>query len=169
MEHPRRDSDVDVRRRHDARRGERIGTTHDDTPLYDENGDGDAKNDGRLWHSHWVVLTPDAACGAGALKVRDIPAGATPKVPATWPGLPIYLDSPGYEPEISGNQIRVAVPLKELGFPADFQFDGVTAALRVNGSVHSPLLCVVDLFDIASGKLTLPGRVTTSRFAAPKS
>jgi hypothetical protein len=133
----------------------------DDTPLYDENGDGDVKNDGDLWHSHWVVLTPDAACGPGALKVRDIPKGATPKMPATWPELPIFIDSPGYDLDITGRQIRVAVPLKELGFPAAFRYDGVTAALRVNASVHSPLLCVVDVFDVASGTLSLPGTVTT--------
>lgn len=134
----------------------------DDTPRFDENGDGDPTNDGELWHSHWVVLVPDDACGAGALKVRDIPEGAKPKLPATWPGLPLFIDSPGYEPDIEGNEIRVEVPLKEVGFPTAFQFDGVTAALRVNGSVHSPLLCVVDVFDIASGKLTLPGQVTTT-------
>lgn len=138
----------------------------DDTPRDDENGDGDPKNDGDLWHSHWVVLTPDDACGAGALKVRDIPAGATPKLPPTWPGLPLFIDSPGYEPEITGGEIRVAVPLAALGFPETFAFDGVTAALRVNGSVHSPLLCVVDVFDVASGKLTLPGRVAPA--AAPR-
>src|SRR5690606_1555924 len=28
----------------------------DDTPLFDENGDGDPENDGANWHSHWVVL-----------------------------------------------------------------------------------------------------------------
>ncbi|MGH1537707.1 MAG: hypothetical protein ACRBDX_06635, partial [Gammaproteobacteria bacterium] len=27
----------------------------DDTPLFDENGDGDLGNDGTVWHSHWVV------------------------------------------------------------------------------------------------------------------
>ena len=141
----------------------------DDTPLYDENGDDDPKNDGDLWHSHWVVLVPDDVCGPGALKVRDIPEGETPKLPATWPGLPIFIDSPGYEPEIAGNEIRVEVPLKELGFPEAFSYDGVTAALRVNASVHSPLLCVVDVFDIASGTLSLPGRVTTrATGSAPK-
>lgn len=138
----------------------------DDTPRYDENGDGDPKNDGVLWHSHWVVLVPDAACGAGALKVRDIPPGQSPKVPATWPGLPLFLDSPGYEPELAGEEIRVGVPLKELGFPATFNYDGVTAALRVNASVHSPLLCVADVFDVASGKLDLPGRVEAPRAAS---
>ncbi len=66
----------------------------DDTPLVDENQDGDPANDGLIWHSHWVVLTPTEACGAGALAVRDIPEGETPRLPATWPGFPIFLDSP---------------------------------------------------------------------------
>ncbi|MCC7003953.1 MAG: hypothetical protein IT357_17495 [Gemmatimonadaceae bacterium] len=131
----------------------------DDTPKYDENGDGDAANDGDLWHSHWVVLVPDDACGTGALKVRDIPPGTTPRLPATWPGLPLFIDSPGYDPEITSDFVRVRVPLKELGFPEAFRFDGVTAALKVNASVHDPLLCVADVFDVASGNLSLPGTV----------
>ena len=35
--------------------------------------------------------------------------------------------------------------------------DGVTSALRVNEHIHAPLLCVTDIFDIASGDLSLPG------------
>lgn len=131
----------------------------DDTPLYDEDGDGDRTNDGRLWHSHWVVLTPDEACGPGSLKVRDIPEGTTPRMPPTWPELPIFLDSPGYETRITGSTIRVPVPLRALGFPEAFRYDGVTAALRVGASVHDPLLCVTDVFDVASGDLSLPGWV----------
>ena len=37
-------------------------------------------------------------------------------------------------------------------------YDGVTAGLRVNADLHAPLLCVVDVFDVASGDLSLPGR-----------
>lgn len=66
----------------------------DDTPLYDENGDGNLKNDGDLWHSHWVVLKPDDACGKGMLKVVDIPEGTKPALPKTWPGLPTLVRSP---------------------------------------------------------------------------
>jgi hypothetical protein len=132
----------------------------DDTPLYDEDGDGDKANDGDLWHSHWVVLVPDEACGKDALKVRDIPVGTKPRVPNTWPGLPILIDSPGYEPRIAGPQVTVRVPAASLGDTAGVKFDGVTAGLRVNASVHSPLLCVANVFDVASGNLSLPGRVT---------
>jgi len=131
----------------------------DDTPLYDENGDGDLANDGDLWHSHWVVLKPDEACGKGALKVVDIPQGAKPKLPKTWPGLPLLIDSPGYTPVFKGDSVEVKVPFDDIGVVNEAGFDGVTSALRVNASVHSPLLCVVDVFKVASGKLSLPGKV----------
>jgi hypothetical protein len=131
----------------------------DDTPLYDENGDGDLANDGDVWHSHWVVLQPDAACGPGALKVVDIPAGAKLRLPKTWPGLPILIDSPGWSPTFSGPTLEVRVPFDDIGVVTASSFDGVTAALRVNASVHAPLLCVVDVFKVASGDLSLPGKV----------
>ncbi len=130
----------------------------DDTPLYDENGDGDKKNDGDNWHSHWVVLVPDNACGKGSLKVKDIPHGKKPKMPKTWPGLPIFIDSPGYNFSMRESEVLVKVPLKEVGFPKQFNFDGVTAGLRVNQQVHAPLLCVTNVFDIGSGNLSLPGK-----------
>ncbi len=131
----------------------------DDTPKYEENIDGIYDNDGDLWHSHWVVLTPDDTCGKGALKVKDIPKGSNPALPATWPELPIFIDSPGYVPALKGKMAEVRVPQKDVGFPDSFNYDGVTAALRINKNVHSPLLCVVDVFDIASGDLSLPGAV----------
>ncbi len=129
----------------------------DDTPLYDENGDGDKANDGDLWHTHWVVLGPDEACGKGALKVKDIPEGAKPKLPATWPGLPLLIDSPGYEPKVAEAELSISVPTAALGPVDDMHFDGVTAGLQVNASVHAPLLCVANVFDVASGDLSLPG------------
>lgn len=131
----------------------------DDTPLFDENGDGDLGNDGTVWHSHWVVLVPDNACGEGALKVKDIPAGTTPKLPATWPGLPILIDSPGYSPVINEQEVMVRVPFRDAKELQGVAFDGVTSGLRVNESAHAPLLCVVDVFDVASGDLSLPGKV----------
>lgn len=131
----------------------------DDTPLVDEDGDGDPKNDGAPWHSHWVVLTPTPECGEGALAVRDIPEGSTPKLPLTWPGLPLFIDSPGYPPVLEGEEIRITVDLPPAGTAEGIGYDGVTAALRVNANVHAPLLCVTDVFDVASGDLSLPGRV----------
>lgn len=129
----------------------------DDTPLFDENADGNLDNDGGHWHSHWVVLHPTEACGPGALAVKDIPEGAMPNLPATWPGLPILLDSPGYTPIFDGPEVKINVALR--GDITGASYDGVTAALRVNENVHAPLFCVTDVFDIASGDLSLPGKI----------
>ncbi|MCJ8299136.1 MAG: hypothetical protein MJK13_09420 [Pseudomonadales bacterium] len=131
----------------------------DDTPLYDENNDGELSNDGNEWHSHWIVLAPNEQCGPEALAVVDIPKGAQPKLPKTWPGLPILLDSPGWNPTFHGNHLEVKVPLADINSFENITYDGVTAALRVNQSVHAPLLCVTDVLDIASGDLSLPGKV----------
>lgn len=51
------------------------------------------------------------------------------------------------------------VPFADIGAVEAAGSDGVTAALRVNANIHAPLLCVTDVFDIASGDLSLPGRV----------
>ncbi|MGF1562646.1 MAG: hypothetical protein ACFB3T_10765 [Geminicoccaceae bacterium] len=139
-----------------------VATSHpdfDDTPLFDENADGDPANDGGVWHSHWVVLHGEERCGPDALAVRDIPQGANPDLPATWPGLPIFIDSPGYTPLFDGPEITVNVPFADSASVHGMAYDGVTSALRVNANIHAPLLCVTDVFDIASGDLSLPGTV----------
>jgi len=55
------------------------------------------------------------------------------------------------------SEVLVRVPLSAVGFANGFNFDGVTAGLRVNEQVHAPLLCVEKVFDVASGDLSLPG------------
>ena len=127
----------------------------DDTPLYDENQDGDPANDGANWHSHWVVLVDELACGAG-LKVRDVSPGVD-LLPATAPYLPIALDSPGMSPILDGRIARITVPVGETEGTA---FDAVTAELQINVDGEVPLLCVTGVHDIASGDLSLPGRVS---------
>lgn len=131
----------------------------DDTPLDDENGDGDPGNDGNVWHSHWVVLGPDETCGPGGLKVIDIPEGAAPKLPETWPNLPLLIDSPGHVPTLEDDTVEVRAPFADVGRVADAQFDAAVAGLRINANLHAPLLCVTDVLDIASGDLSLPGKV----------
>jgi len=123
-----------------------------------DDGAYKAKNR-KYWHTHWVVLTKDEACGPGGLKVKDIPAGTTPTLPPTWPGAPLLIDSPPYKPAISSKLVEVRVPLAKLGAIAGASYDGVTAALHVNGDLHSPLLCVANVFKVASGNLSLPGKV----------
>ena len=127
----------------------------DDTPLFDENNDGDPANDGADWHSHWVVLTKDEACGAG-LKVRDVSPGVD-LLPATAPMLPIALDSPGMSPILDGRRAKITVPVSDA---EKASFDAVTAELQVNVEGKAPLLCVTGVHDVASGDLSLPGRVT---------
>lgn len=131
----------------------------DDTPLYDENGDGNLKNDGDNWHSHWVVLVKDQKCGIDGLKVKDIPTGEKPKLPPTWPELPLFIDSPGYDFNLEESQILVKVPVDKIIGNLDFNFDSVTSALKINEQVHAPLLCIADVWDISSGDLSLPGKV----------
>lgn len=122
----------------------------DDTPLFATRGAD--------WHTHWVVLGPDEQCGPGALKVKDIPDGSKPRLPKTWPGVPLLIDSPGYAPRFERQTVTVLVPFDNLDIVTDAAFDGVTAGLRVNASAHSPLLCVDKVFDVASGDLSLPGK-----------
>ena len=128
----------------------------DDTPLYDEDQDGDPANDGADWHSHWVVLVEDTACGAG-LKVRDVSPGVD-LLPATAPYLPIALDSPGMSPILDGRTAKITVPVSDT---ENVSFDAVTAELQVNESTEVPLLCVTGVHDVASGDLSLPGRVVS--------
>jgi hypothetical protein len=127
----------------------------DDTPLFDENGDGDPANDGAGWHSHWVVLGEDAAC-AGGLKVRDVSPGRD-LLPDTAPGLPLELDSPGMSPLIKGGTVRITVP---VAGGEGVAFDAVAAHLQVHADGKAPLLCVTGTYKVASGDLSLPGVIT---------
>ncbi len=126
----------------------------DDTPLFDEDQDGDPNNDGKDWHSHWVVLAEDKACGGG-LKVRDVSPGVD-LLPATAPMLPLALDSPGMSPILDGSTATITVPLDKT---EKISFDAVTAELQIHAEGKTPLLCVSGVHDIASGDLTLPGRI----------
>ena len=124
----------------------------DDTPLFDENGDGNTDNDGADWHSHWVVLVEDKTC-TGGLKVRDI-SPAQDILPPTAPGLPIALDSPGMSPTIKGANVRITVPVQGA---ENVNFDAVAAKLQVHEQGNAPLLCVTGTYKVASSNLTLPG------------
>jgi hypothetical protein len=125
----------------------------------------DAANGGKnrhVWHPHWVVLAEDKACGGG-LKVIDIPEGKKPKVPKTWPGVPLLIDSPEYPTTFKGDVVDVEIPLSLINGIKGASFDGVTAGLKVNGNLHASLLCVSNVFKIASGNLSLPGKVDPAK------
>ena len=128
----------------------------DDTPMFDENQDGNYANDGEEWHSHWVVLNGDDRV-KGGLSVKQFEEGdSNVVIPPTSPGLPIYLDSPGFPVVVQGGSIKVLVSSHNLK-GTDFNFDGVTAYMQVNTSDSTlPLLGVYEVYDVFSGDLSLP-------------
>lgn len=125
-------------------------------PDFDDAAAGARNRD--VWHPHWVVLVPEPRCGASTLDVRDIPPGERPRLPQTWPGVPLLIDSPHLPTWLEGDAVSVRVPAARIGAEATFGFDGVTAALSIGANLHAPLFCVTGVFDVASGNLSLPGR-----------
>ncbi|MDT8340945.1 MAG: hypothetical protein RQ751_05485 [Longimicrobiales bacterium] len=127
----------------------------DDTPLWDENGDGDYGNDGVRFHTHWVVLAPDARV-PGGLAVKET-RRIEQDLPPTSPGMPMYLDSPGFSVVLDGATLRVIVPVDRVAGRRDFTFDAVTAYMEVNTSdPDRPLLGVYEVYEVLSGDLSLP-------------
>ncbi len=132
----------------------------DDTPLWDENNDQIFDNDGVIWHPHWVILHEDKRV-AGGLSVKQFKkADSTVVLPPTNPGMPMYMDSPGFPVTTKGNTIKVVVPDYRMNHKIDFKYDGVTAFMKVNTSDDNlPLLGVYGVFSVASGNLSLPYQV----------
>lgn len=129
----------------------------DDTPLWDENSDKIFDNDGIVWHPHWVVLIKDKRV-AGGLAVKQFKKDdKTVALPPTNPGMPMYMDSPGFPVHTSGNKITVVVPNYRMNNETDFKYDGVGAFMKVNTSKDNlPMLGVYEVFSVASGDLSLP-------------
>jgi hypothetical protein len=136
-------------------------TDFDDTPYFDENNDGDYANDGDNWHSHLVVLNADERV-EGGLSVKQFKEGDTSvTMPPTNPGLPMYLDSPGFPVVMKDNKLSVVVPTQRLNNKAVFNYDAVTAYMQVNTSDEAkPLLGVYKAYSVLSGDLSLPFTVT---------
>ena len=132
----------------------------DDTPLWDENNDQIFDNDGVIWHPHWVILHEDKRV-AGGLSVKQFKkADKTVVLPPTNPGMPMYMDSPGYPVTAKSNAIKVIVPDYRINNKTDFNYDGVTAFMKVNTSDDNlPMLGVYEVFSVASGDLSLPYKV----------
>ncbi|WP_417363891.1 hypothetical protein [Galbibacter sp.] len=133
----------------------------DDTPLWDENNDKAYDNDGIIWHPHWVVLHKDDRV-KGGLAVKEFKkADDTVVLPPTNPGMPMYMDSPGYPVTAKKDVIRVVVPDYRINNRKDFNYDGVTAFMKVNTSIDDlPMLGVYEVYSIASGDLSLPYKVS---------
>jgi len=132
----------------------------DDTPLWDENSDSKYDNDGIIWHPHWVVLVEDKRV-KGGLSVKQFKKDDKSVVlPPTNPGMPMYMDSPGYPVITKANTIKVIIPDYRINNKTDFAYDGVTAFMKVNTSIeNTPMLGVYEVFSVASGDLSLPYKV----------
>lgn len=138
----------------------------DDTPLWDEDGDGNYANDKIVWHPHWVVLVEDKRV-PGGLAVKEFDAKDTTVVlPKTNPGMPMYMDSPGFQVITEGHSIRVVVPDYRVRFKTDFKYDAVGAYMQIatgEGEKHvsgsMPMLGVYKVYSVLSKKLSLPYRV----------
>lgn len=132
----------------------------DDTPLWDENSDQVYDNDGVVWHPHWVVLNEDQRV-KGGFSVKQFKKGDDSVVfPPTNPGMPMYMDSPGFPVVTQENVIRVVVPDYRLNHQTDFKFDAVTCYMQVNTEMKDkPMLGVYEVYAVASGDLSLPYEV----------
>jgi hypothetical protein len=104
----------------------------DDTPLWDENGDGNFGNDGVRWHTHWVLLGKDARV-PGGLSVKEFTKADAVVLPPTNPGMPMYMDAPGFAVSTRGRTLKVLVPVSRLRLAGDptFRFDAVTCYMQV--------------------------------------
>lgn len=132
----------------------------DDTPLWDENNDQDYANDGAVWHPHWVLLVDDTRVD-GELSVKQFEMGdPNVELPPTNPGMPMYMDSPGYQVLTDGNSITVVIPSAFVNNKTDFNFDAVAARMQVNTSdANLPMLGVYEVYEILSEDLSLPYQV----------
>lgn len=132
----------------------------DDTPLWDENADGDYNNDGGIWHTHWVLLGEDERVPGGLVVQAVANSDVETVLPPTSPGLPLYLDSPGFPVQLREGTLRVVVPAPRVGSETAFNFDAVTAYLQVNTSDEGrPMLGVYDVYGVLSGNMSLPYEV----------
>jgi len=129
----------------------------DDTPLWDENLDRNYANDGGVWHAHWVILEENTSI-PGGLAVKEFDASdPTIVLPPTNPGMPMYMDSPGFSVVAKGNTIKVIIPAFRMNNKTSFNFDAVAAYMEVNTSNSDlPLLGVYAVYSVASGDLSLP-------------
>jgi hypothetical protein len=129
----------------------------DDTPLWDENNDGNFDNDGRIYHTHWVILGEDDRVEGGLSVKKYNPEDKSVVLPPTHPGMPIYLDSPGFAVKTEQDLLQVMVPAGRVNHQTDFNYDAAAAYMEVNQSERDqPMLGVYKVYSVLSGDLSLP-------------
>ena len=134
----------------------------DDTPLWDENNDRSYDNDGIIWHPHWVVLHEDTRVEGGLSVKQFSKTDTSVKLPPTNPGMPMYMDSPGFQVITKGNSIKVVIPDYRMNHRVDFKFDAVTAYMQVNTeNPDKPMLGVYKVYSVLSTDLSIPYSVTS--------
>jgi hypothetical protein len=69
-------------------------------------------------------------------------------------------------PRFDGGELAVRVPSAEPAAHTGAAFDAVPAALEVDPALEAPWLRVTAVHDVASGELSLPGRVGRCRGTA---
>ncbi|HLR26712.1 MAG TPA: hypothetical protein VK112_12670 [Fodinibius sp.] len=128
----------------------------DDTPLWDENNDGDFDNDGAVYHTHWVALAPDDRV-EGGFSVEEIAEHEMSRcLPPTNPQMPMYMDSPGFSVVLQEDILRVLVPAQRVNYNTGFKFDALSGYMQVNQSIEDrPLLGVYEIYNILSGDLNM--------------
>lgn len=136
----------------------------DDTPLWDEDLDGNYTNasEGIVWHPHWVILVKDDRV-KGGLSVKEFdPTDKSVKRPSTAaPGMHMYMDSPGFQIVTEGNTIRMAVPTYRVNNKVNFKFDAVACYMQISAPEGGhgktlPMLGVYTVYSVLSGNLSLP-------------
>lgn len=132
----------------------------DDTPLWDENGDHNYENDGKCYHTHWVVLVQDDRVKGGLSVKQFEKEDESVVLPPTNPGMPMYLDSPGFSVVLDSNTLMVAIPAQRINNKKEFNYDGVAAYMEVSTEEGQPMLGVYSVYKVLSGDLSLPYTVS---------
>ncbi|GAA4274408.1 hypothetical protein GCM10022258_37040 [Aquimarina gracilis] len=136
----------------------------DDTPLWDENNDRAYDNDGIVWHPHWVVLRKDDRVSGGLSVKQFEKEDKSVVLPPTNPGMPMYMDSPGFQVITKGNSIKVLIPDYRMNYQIKFNFDAVSAYMQVNTKIQDkPMLGVYEVYSVLSTDLSLPYSVTSKK------
>lgn len=136
----------------------------DDTPLWDEDLDGNYTNasEGIVWHPHWVILVKDDRV-KGGLSVKEFdPNDKSVKRPSTAaPGMHMYMDSPGFQIVTDGNAIRMTLPTYRVNNKVNFRFDAVACYMQISAPQGGhgkalPMLGVYTVYSVLSRDLSLP-------------